>query len=69
MLIEVLQRGMAPHQSDSNRNATESNLLQGGTTQTKKQVFLTLISPFSLIPNEYSTGLVDISLTMDAFFE
>jgi hypothetical protein len=38
-------------------------------TQTKKQVFLTLISPFSLIPNEYSTGLVDVSLTMDAFFE
>ena len=38
-------------------------------TQTKKQVFLTVISPFLLIPNEHSTGLVDVSLTMDALFE
>jgi hypothetical protein len=38
-------------------------------TQTKKQIFLTLISPFSLISNEHSVGLVDVSLTMDAFFE
>lgn len=38
-------------------------------TQTKKQVFLTLITPFPLIPNEHSTGLVDVSLTMDAFFD
>lgn len=38
-------------------------------TQTKKQVFLTLISPFPLIANEHSIGLIDVSLTMDAFFE
>ena len=38
-------------------------------TQTKKQIFLTLISPFPLISNEHSVGLVDVSLTMDAFFE
>jgi uncharacterized protein len=38
-------------------------------TQTKKQVFLTLITPFPLIPNEHSIGLVDVSLTMDAFFD
>ena len=39
------------------------------STQTKKQIFLTLIAPFPLISNEHSVGLVDVSLTMDAFFE
>jgi hypothetical protein len=38
-------------------------------TQTNKQIFLTLISPFGIIPNEHSIGLIDNALEMDIFFE
>jgi uncharacterized protein len=38
-------------------------------TQTNKQIFMTLISPFSVLPNEHSIGLLDNSLGMDVFFE
>lgn len=38
-------------------------------TQTNKQIFLTLISPFSIIPNTHSIGLIDNSFGMDIFFE
>jgi hypothetical protein len=38
-------------------------------TQTQKQVFLTMITPFPILPNPHSVGLVDVALTMDAFFE
>lgn len=37
-------------------------------TQTNKQIFLTLITPFSLIPNEHSIGLIDNALDMETFF-
>ncbi len=37
-------------------------------TQTRKQLFLTFISAFPMIPNQHSIGLVDNALTMDALF-
>ena len=37
-------------------------------TKTKKQLFLTMITTFGLIPNEHSIGLMDKALTMDALF-
>lgn len=39
------------------------------STQTKKQVFFTLISTFGLKQNQYSLGLVDFVLDMDDLFE
>lgn len=36
---------------------------------TNKQIFMTLIAPFALIPNEHSIGLIDNVLGMDIFFE
>lgn len=38
-------------------------------TQTRKQLFLTLITTFGVKQNQYSLGLVDASLTMDDLFE
>ena len=38
-------------------------------TQTRKQVFLTMITTFGLRQNTYSQGLIDVSLTMDDLFE
>ncbi len=35
---------------------------------TRKQVFLTFITPFGILPNEHSNGLVDKSLTLDDLF-
>lgn len=37
-------------------------------TSTKKQVFLVLITTFGMVKNQYSTGLIDRVLTMDALF-
>lgn len=37
-------------------------------TDTRKQVFLNLLTTFGLKPNEHSIGLVDKSLTMDVLF-
>jgi uncharacterized protein len=37
--------------------------------QTNKQIFITLIAPFSIIPNPQSIGLIDNALGMDIFFE
>jgi hypothetical protein len=39
------------------------------STQTKKQVFFTLISTFGLNHNQHSLGLVDFDLDMDNLFE
>jgi AAA+ ATPase superfamily predicted ATPase len=39
------------------------------STQTKKQLFLTLISTFGIAPNEHSLGLIDQVLTIDCLFE
>jgi uncharacterized protein len=38
-------------------------------SQTNKQVFITLIAPFSIIPNQHSIGLLDNTLGMDIFFD
>ena len=38
-------------------------------SKTKKQIFLTMITTFPIIPNQYSTGLVDQALTMNILFE
>ncbi|MCB0846110.1 MAG: AAA family ATPase [Bacteroidetes bacterium] len=38
------------------------------TTKTRKHLFLTLITTFGLIPNEYSLGLIDQVLTLDDLF-
>ncbi len=38
-------------------------------TQTRKQVFLTMITTFGVKQNAYSLGLVDTALTMDELFE
>ncbi len=38
-------------------------------THTHKQLFLTLISTFGVRENQYSTGLLDASLTMEDLFE
>lgn len=38
-------------------------------SQTNKQIFMTLIAPFSIIPNQHSVGLLDNTLGMDVFFE
>jgi uncharacterized protein len=37
-------------------------------TQTRKQVFLSLLTTFGLKHNEYSLGLIDKALTMDILF-
>ncbi|MCB0835349.1 MAG: ATP-binding protein, partial [Bacteroidetes bacterium] len=37
-------------------------------TKTRKHLFLTLITTFGLIPNEYSLGLIDQVLTLDDLF-
>lgn len=37
-------------------------------TKTRKQVFFNLISPFPLIPNKHSVGLIDRALTLDDLF-
>lgn len=37
-------------------------------TQTRKQVFVHLISPFRLIQNKHSIGLIDKALTLDELF-
>ena len=39
------------------------------STKTKKQVFLNLLTSFPLIPNQYSSNLIDQAITMDALFE
>ncbi|MEZ4847267.1 MAG: ATP-binding protein [Bacteroidia bacterium] len=38
-------------------------------TQTRKQVFITLITSFGLIPNQHSIGLIDQDFNMDILFE
>ncbi len=38
-------------------------------SQTNKQIFITLIAPFGIIPNEQSIGLLDAAIGMDIFFE
>ena len=38
------------------------------TTQTRKHLFLTLISTFGITPNEHSVGLIDQILTSDDLF-
>jgi hypothetical protein len=38
------------------------------STETKKTLFLTIITPFGLRENEHSIGLVDQQLTLDALF-
>jgi len=38
-------------------------------TKTKKQIFLTFLSSFPLVPNQHSVGLIDQKLTMDDLFE
>ena len=38
------------------------------TTKTPKHLFLTLVTTFGLVHNEYSVGLVDQILTLDALF-
>ena len=37
-------------------------------TQTRKQVFLNLLTTFGLKPNEHSIGLIDKAMTMDVLF-
>jgi hypothetical protein len=36
---------------------------------TNKQIFLTLLTAFPMLPNEHSIGLVDMALTMDVLFD
>jgi len=38
-------------------------------TKTQKQIFLTFLSAFPLLPNQHSIGLIDQTLTMDDLFE
>jgi hypothetical protein len=38
------------------------------STRTRKQIFLTMITTFGIKQNQYSLGLVDLSLTMDDLF-
>ena len=37
-------------------------------SKTKKQVFLTFITTYGLLPNKHSTGIVDRELTLDDLF-
>ncbi|MEN0006510.1 MAG: ATP-binding protein [Bacteroidota bacterium] len=37
-------------------------------TKTRKQVFINLLSPFPLVPNKHSVGLVDKALSLDDLF-
>jgi len=39
------------------------------TTQTKKQLFLTMITTFGMSENEHSLGLIDQVLTIDDLFQ
>jgi hypothetical protein len=36
---------------------------------TNKQIFLTLLTAFPMLPNEHGIGLVDMALTMDVLFD
>jgi hypothetical protein len=36
---------------------------------TNKQIFLTLLTVFPMLPNEHSIGLVDMALTMDVLYD
>lgn len=38
-------------------------------TQTKKQIFLSFITTFGILPNEYSLGFIQNDLTLDDLFE
>ena len=38
-------------------------------TKTRKQLFMTMLTTFGIIPNEHSLGLVDTALTMDILFK
>ena len=37
-------------------------------SKTKKQIFLTFITTYGILSNQYSTGLVDRELTLDDLF-
>lgn len=38
-------------------------------TKTKKQIFLTFLTTFPIVPNKHSIGLIDHALTMDVLFQ
>ena len=38
-------------------------------SQTRKQVFLSLISTYGLVENEQSIGLIDNTIALDALFD
>lgn len=38
-------------------------------TKTRKQLFMTMLTTFGILPNEHSIGLIDRALTMDLLFE
>jgi uncharacterized protein len=38
------------------------------TTDTRKQLFITLVTPFGILPNSHTTGLIDQVVTLDDLF-
>ena len=49
-------------------NLRNKTMLFKDISQTRKQIFLNLLTTFGLKPNEYSIGLIDKAMTMDVLF-
>ena len=49
-------------------NLRNKTMLFKDLSQTRKQIFLNLLTTFGLKPNEYSIGLIDKAMTMDVLF-
>ncbi len=50
-------------------NIRKKNRVFKFVTKTKKQIFITLITPFGMIQDKNTLGLIDQALTSDALFD
>lgn len=51
------------------KNLQEKKFIFQATTKTRKQVFITLLTTFGVLPNQHSLGLINQALTIDDLFE
>jgi len=51
------------------KNLREKMAIFQSVTQTRKQLFLTMITTFGLMDNEHSIGFIDKSLTLEDLFK
>lgn len=66
--VKFYNESFTPDQAFAN-SLREKMAVFKASTQTRKQIFWTLITTFGLTHNQYSLGLVDTVLTMDALFD